>query len=128
MCSSKLFSKKGLISNLGFYLLIPMAIFHFISLIIFFKKQQLELKQIIKEIVFALVNYSFVEKQKNLINKKENNKNDKNIIKTTSSINIKNKVNDSLKTNKKKNYKFSKFKKKKKSLPIQINRLNKKNC
>ena len=128
MCSSKLFSKKGLISNLGFYLLIPMAIFHFISLIIFFKKQQLELKQIIKEIVFALVNYSFVEKQKNLINKKENNKNDKNIIKTTSSINIKNKVNDSLKTNKKKNYKFSKFKKKKNSLPIQINRLNKKNC
>ena len=131
MCFSKLFSKKGILSNLGFYLVIPMAIFHIISLFIFFNKQLLEIKQIIKDIVFALENYSFIEKEKSLeeivekslINKNEINNKDNNIIKTKNYIRIKKNNDDSLKTNKKKKYKKSKLKRKINNIPIQINKI-----
>ena len=50
-CYKSLFCKKGLIYNIGSYIVISLIIFHFISIIIFYINQLNKIKEKIKNII-----------------------------------------------------------------------------
>ena len=52
-CLSLLFSPKGIIKNIGFYLNIPTFVMYFVCMIIFYKKEFNILKTKINDIVYA---------------------------------------------------------------------------
>ena len=62
VCYKKLFTKEGIMNNIGFFSIAPFIIFHFISIIIFVVCQLKIIKKQIFEILFALKNL----KKKNL--------------------------------------------------------------
>ena len=39
VCIKRLFSKKGLITNIGFFIFIPIVLLHIISILVFYLKQ-----------------------------------------------------------------------------------------
>ena len=49
-CYNVLFTKKGVLNNIGCYIIIPIIILHFLSIIIFYSKDYKELQNIINEI------------------------------------------------------------------------------
>ena len=61
-CYKILFSKKGIINNIGFYLVIPILIFHIISIFIFYIYQKKTIFDKIDDIIFAIINYHFIVK------------------------------------------------------------------
>ena len=63
-CYKKLFTKDGIIINIAFFAIIPMIIFHFIAIIIFYKKQKKEIFEEIKDINFAIKNWELVKADK----------------------------------------------------------------
>ena len=63
-CHKSLFSKDGLIKNVGFYILIVIIIIRINNLFIFCIKQLDLLKNKFKDLVFAIKNY-YLLKQKN---------------------------------------------------------------
>ena len=86
-CYKVLFNKNGIIYNIGFYINIAIIIFHFSSMIIFYFSQFDKLKDIIKNIIFGIINWELVIRErreiqnenklklKHELTEKENNKN-----------------------------------------------------
>ena len=68
ICYKVLFNKKGIIYNIAFYSNILILMFHFIAIIIFYKKQKYDIDKKIKDISFGIDNLELV-----LSNEKENN-------------------------------------------------------
>ena len=84
VCYKQLFSKKGLLHNIGFYIFIPIITFYFICIIIFYNKDMNIIKQSIKDITFGITNYKLVKettklksatKKKRIVNNRIHNKN-----------------------------------------------------
>ena len=71
VCYKKLFSLKGFIKNIGCLMIIPIIIFHFICIIIFYCKQFKKLKKKIKNIFIFKDIWRLFKKQK--ISKHKNN-------------------------------------------------------
>ena len=80
-CYKTLFSKSGLIKNIGFYLIILIIIFHLISMILFYLKYWDIIKHKINDIVFLIKNFNSHKKvqkeNKDLINNDNKKKNSK---------------------------------------------------
>ena len=77
-CYEVLFNKKGIMYNIGFYIIIAIIIFHFISIIIFYYKQYDTINYIIKNIIFGIVNWKLVireRKEKRRLKKEQEKKN-----------------------------------------------------
>ena len=81
-CYHELFSKKGLLHNIGFFVIIILQIFHFIGVIVFYSNDFNKLEAKIKDITFAIDNWTLVKSKKIKKGKKRKNKgikiNDKN--------------------------------------------------
>ena len=86
VCYRELFSKKGLLHNIGFYVLIILEIFHFICIIIFYKNDFNTLEEKIKNITFAIDNWALVKPKKRKKIKKRKKRGA--IKKETNDINI----------------------------------------
>ena len=91
-CYHELFSKKGVVHNIGFFVIIILQIFHLIGVIVFYSNDLNKLEAKIKDITFAIDNWALVKPQKRKkINKgkkritKGNKTNDKNISKNKKS-------------------------------------------
>ena len=69
-CYMELFNKKGILHNIGCFIIIPIIIFYIISIFIFYFKQKNELKNKIKEININIDNLSETIKQENERKKK----------------------------------------------------------
>jgi hypothetical protein len=57
-CGSVLFSKNGIISNIAFFIIAPVVLFHIISIIIFYYKQKKIIKNKIKDISFGISHWN----------------------------------------------------------------------
>ena len=66
-CYKVLFSKIGIKSNCSFFIIIPIIIFHFIFIIIFYTKQKKLIEEMIKNISFGINNYHLIKKVENKI-------------------------------------------------------------
>ena len=110
-CGSVLFSKNGIISNIAFFIIVPVVLFHIISIIIFYYKQKKIIKNKIKDISFGISHWDLI--------KTENNNN---IITQRIKKNNKKKSNKKLK-NKKEDKKENKIREnaKEKSIKIKYN-------
>ena len=108
-CYHTLFSKVGLIRNIGFYIIIIILIFHFFCMIYFYCNNFDKIKNKINDIIFALKNIKFFKK-KNIIDNKSNIKNNpikkrksevinKNKYENNNKKNLDNKINKSNKKN-----------------------------
>ena len=62
-CYKIIFSKDGIKKNIGFYIIIPIIIFHFICIIIFYSIDFTKIKNKISEIVYSLKNLKNGEKK-----------------------------------------------------------------
>ena len=60
-CYKVLFSKNGFISNIASYCLIPIAIFHIIVIILFYKNQRNEIDNKINDISYSIRNWDLVK-------------------------------------------------------------------
>ena len=60
-CYKVLFNKKGIIKNIAFYIVSFIILFHIITIIIFYINQRYSLFNKIKEIIFGIRNWIFVE-------------------------------------------------------------------
>ena len=56
VCKESLFSKEGLLKNIGFYIIIIIFIMHLINIIIFYVMQLDLLKNKIEDIIYAIKN------------------------------------------------------------------------
>ena len=82
-CYKVLFNKNGILYNIGFYIIALIIIFHFISMIIFYVKQFDKIKDIIKNIIFGVINWKLVikeRKEKIRIKKEQEKKRKENIM------------------------------------------------
>ena len=114
-CYKVLLSKKSILSNIGFYIICLIFIFHIISTFIFYIKQYNIINEKIKDIIYAIKNFELINrKKKNNLNNNLNN-NIVNNHKNTNIININNTDNKKkkFKNKKKKSKGISKVKKKK---------------
>ena len=143
-CFYTLFTREGLIKNIGNYILIIIIIFSIILCILFRMKGYYKLKKDIDEIVIKnkivygdkekLINYKNNNNNENHLNIKKRKRNEKkNIYKITDSISNKSKLKLSLKNSKKtyiessqKNILYNSYKKilKKKEKILNNNKLN----
>ena len=73
-CNKVLFTKKGIISNVGFYVILVILIIHIIFIFIFYKKQIKVLNKKIKDIIFGIKNYKLIDPD-NKEDKKRDKKN-----------------------------------------------------
>ena len=65
-CYKSLFSKKGIQHNIGSFIIIPIIIFHLISIFIFYKYQFNKIEEKINDIIFGIKNWKlFKESKKN---------------------------------------------------------------
>ena len=71
VCYKELFSKKGIIKNIGCYIIIPIIIFYFVCLIIFYKKDLKLIYKYIKQINFAIKNHKYIQEKTNKKDKKD---------------------------------------------------------
>ena len=56
ICYKKLFSKEGIINNIGCYIIISILILHIISIFIFYIKQVNKMRSIILDIIYSIKN------------------------------------------------------------------------
>ena len=113
ICYDKLFSKKGLESNIGSYIILVIIIFHIVCMILFYIRQYPEIKTKIKDIIYAISNYKLIKHRKK--KKKRKTENNDNNTRTKNENNEKkegkgkdnknNKANPLRKGKKKKKYK-----------------------
>jgi len=91
VCIKRLFSKIGILENIGFYIFIAIIIFRIISLFVFYIRQLNSLQKKIKYISYAIKHLELLikEEEKNK-SKNEENKNDKIEIKLDKINNINN--------------------------------------
>ena len=69
-CHKQLFKKESILYNIGFYLTTAIIIFHIITCFIFYLKQYKEIRDKIKDIIFA-IKYLKLNKSKKWIRKNE---------------------------------------------------------
>ena len=102
VCYKNLFSKEGLIKNVGFYIIIIIIIFHILCIILFYLKQLKKLMKKIKNIIFALQNIKLLKliKRKKKENIKEAEKKQKNKDKTNLELILSPKIMDKKKIKK----------------------------
>ena len=74
-CYKVLLDKKGIVKNIAFFLIIPFITFHFIVIVIFYKRQKKLLYRKIKKISLCLSNWKLLENAQKE-NKKKSNKAD----------------------------------------------------
>ena len=127
ICYKNLFSKKGILSNIGSYIIIVIIILHIIFIIIHDRKYKYLLKKKIKAIIFAINNYELIDS-----GKKENITINKITINGRKNKKKKSKTNKEKKVNK--NILLPQFKKEPEKIndipiikiinPIQINNIN----
>ena len=103
VCYKKLLNAKGLLKNIGSYILLFILLFHLFSIIYFYNKQFPLMKNKIKDIIFGISEKHLLKrknpkKKKESINKKKNDKN-KNLI--ANNINKDNKISKKKFINKK---------------------------
>ena len=116
-CYKSLFFQKGLIYNIGSYIVISLIIFHFISIIIFYINQLTKIKEKIKNIISGIRNRKRKIKSKNINELHEDKNKDKSLKINKNNNNINNEM-----VNKKK---FKNTKKGKNSLlDSNLNNLN----
>ena len=87
VCYKKLFNKKGVINNIGSYLLIVIMLFHIITIFIFYINQFPIIKMKINDIIFGIKEYQLISKYKAFKNKeliRRNQKHQNKIIKNNS--------------------------------------------
>ena len=72
-CYRELFSKMGIKYNIAFYIIIPILIFHIISIILFYKNQKLKIDAKIKDISFGISNWNLVKEYEKEKKRLENN-------------------------------------------------------
>ena len=82
ICYRELFSRKGVLYNIGCYIIIPIIIFYFICLIIFYKRDKFIIKKSIKKIKFALKHYKYTKMKSRRSSKNTIKDNDDKRIKT----------------------------------------------
>ena len=80
VCYMKLFDKEGITKNVACYLLLLIIIFHLINTLLFYMKQFLLIKNIIKSIVFGINEHDLLKQEKpikgnEILNNKKNNNN-----------------------------------------------------
>ena len=100
-CYKILFSKEGIIYNIGFYILISVIIFHVIIIIIFYIKGLDKIKDIIELISYGINNKKLLTRKENET-KNENIKSGLNSIITTGLNKIKKRSKSIINKNKKK--------------------------
>ena len=103
VCYKKLLNAKGLLKNIGSYILLFILLFHLFSIIYFYNKQFPLMKNKIKDIIFGISEKHLLKrknpkKKKESLNKKKNDKN-KNLI--ANNINKDNKISKKKIINKK---------------------------
>ena len=64
VCYKNLFNKKGILSNIGSYIIMIIILFHIICILIFYLKQLRALKKKIKNIIFAIKNFKLLKQKK----------------------------------------------------------------
>ena len=74
-CYKILFSKDGIINNIAFYLIIPIILFHIISIFVFYLYEKKVIFNEIDKIIFAILNIHLIIKSKKK-NKKIKDKNE----------------------------------------------------
>ena len=117
VCYKCLFCKKGLLKNIGSYIIIAIILFHIINIFLFYIKQLKSIKMIIKDLIYAINNLNLVKKKnkEKQPNKKENNsENEIQLNDRNNSDNINNEVNKGINKSKNKNKNKASNKKKKK--------------
>ena len=85
ICYKKLFTKEGLIYNIGNYIIISVIAFHFFCIFFFYMYQFIKIKNIIEDIIFGIKHFDLLknkkEQKRSLTSKKNNSQRNKNIIK-----------------------------------------------
>ena len=79
-CYKTLFSKEGISSNIGFFIIMIIILIYIITSLIFCIKQYNKLVDKIKDIVYAILNYDFVKQKDNKNIKKANNDDNNHLI------------------------------------------------
>ena len=113
VCYKSLFTKNGIINNIGSFLIILIIIFHIISLFIFFIKHLPIIKSKIKGIIFGIRHSKLIKEDKK-VNDEQDKKSNKEIIIEKENNNIDN-------NNKIRNFKKPKKKRKKRRMKKDIN-------
>ena len=110
ICHKKLFTKKGLLNNIGSYLILVIILTHIINIFLFYIKQLPLINKKIKDIVFGIKNYELIESDKKKNKKKKKFKKDINIIDNSDQNQIitSNTVNKVMKKKKKNKRRYSK--------------------
>ena len=65
VCYKQLFCSEGISFNIGCFIIIPLIIFHIISIFIFYYKQNKQIKIKIQDIIYGIKNYSLLKTTKN---------------------------------------------------------------
>ena len=60
-CYKTLFCKNGIKGNIGFFIIIPIIILHFIFILILYNKNLNIIKNIIKNIIFGITNWKLIQ-------------------------------------------------------------------
>ena len=69
-CFGNLFSKIGLLKNIGSYIIIVIFILHIVFIVIFYKNQLKKVRKMIEDIIYAIKNYSLTKIRKKRKSKK----------------------------------------------------------
>ena len=75
-CYKTLFNKNNIKKNIGFFIIIPIIIFHFICILLHNKNLDI-IKNIIQDIIFGITNWKLVKKDKRTKKSKIKSKNEK---------------------------------------------------
>ena len=120
-CCKVLFSQNGIKRNIGFFIIIPIIIFHFIFILLFYNRNLSIIKNMIKDIFFGITNWKLIKKKSRV--KKEKFRKEKEEKLSKEKTNINNNPNK-IKMKSKNNYVNQPKRNKSKNKPIVINNLN----
>ena len=73
-CTDLVFSKDGLVINIGFYVFVPTVVMYFVCIVVFYKKEYNVIKQYINDLIYAKKNLKYLQKPKKKKKKINNNK------------------------------------------------------
>ena len=74
-CYYVLFTKEGILNNIGCYIMIPIIIMHFISFIVFYLIDYKKILNIIKDLIYIKKNWKFLNTNNHTKKKKKGKKN-----------------------------------------------------
>ena len=109
-CYKVLFTKQGILYNIGCYIMIPIIILHFITVIVFYLKDYKDILKIIKDLVYIKKNWKFLNMHNNIKKKGIKKKNWSKIYKNNKKkLSKKKKINNKKTINNKKSNRKSLF-------------------